>query len=475
MAKTKKPKIGNTWPDSLKNPPKEKAALRPDGKEYRWGTIMPLIGGFPLGAAKATGVKPQFIASWPAFRGNDQHIMEYWDDVPLVAINDDMEAEPYELKEGEEDNNVLSRYAQDFDEDLFKDMDFVVSVPLCSGLSMLNASNGSSESSRGSDAIQNKWIYETARFALEKIKPKAFVGENAPGLFTKMGEGVVENLKAMAEEFGYKLVLYKTNTVKHGIPQSRHRTFYFFFKDTLPRLELINKEFKTLDEFLKEIPEWAEYQELFTGTDDITTDPLTNFVAENMKDYEGDSWHSNLRGTVTGVILNHFSIDEACEWIEERYTSEETEDEKGNYIKYNKKAGDRAIRFLRHVENKIKMGKGWWDATHLFLNDRTNAIIGKTIGSFVHPSGTRTLNHRELFWLMGMPHDFTVVDNNFYHVTQNVPVTTAADIITQIMKAINGELPGESGNFLRINNDRGSKSAGVNAKPVKSDTSKQLF
>jgi len=460
MGKTKKPKIGNTWPDSLKNPPKSKAALRPDGKEYRWGTIMPLIGGFPLGAAKATGVKPQFIASWPAFRGNDQHIMEYWDDVPLVAINDDMEAEPYELKEGEEDDNILLRYAQDFDEDLFKDMDFVVSVPLCSGLSMLNASNGSSESSRGSDAIQNKWIYETARFALDKIKPRAFVGENAPGLFTKLGEGVVENLKKMAEEFGYHLVLYKTNTIKHGIPQSRHRTFYFFFKDTLPRLELISKEFKTLDEFLKEIPEWADYQTHFTGTNDITENPLTNFLKtsierDNKANKIEDPWYTGLSGTVTWNIREKYSIVEAIEWITDNYDAEE-------------KDPARAIRFLEHVQRKLDMNKGWWDATHLFLKGHTNAVIGKTTGSYVHPNGERTLNTRELMWLMGMPHDFTVVDNNFYHITQNVPVTTAADIITQLMKGIEDQLPHEPGNFIKINNDKKTPL-------TKNEKSKSLF
>lgn len=436
MCKTEKT---NIYPDSLKNQPKSKVILKPNGKPYRWGTVMPLIGGFPLGAAKATGVKPQFIASWPAFKGNDQHIMEYWDDVPLIAINDEMKAESYELQDGDEDDSILNRYAEPINEDLFKDLDFVVSVPLCSGLSTLNASK--SITARGSDAEQNKWIYETARFALEYIKPRAFVGENAPGLFTKIGEGVVENLQLMAKEFGYHLVLYKTNTVKHGIPQSRHRTFYLFFRDSLPKLELINKGCPSLEEFLKEIPEWADYQDHFNGTSDIKTNPLTNFIASNRKDYPGKYWHSDLVGNVTDIIIDKFSLEEACEWIADNYTDK-------------KSLG--SIRFLKHVQKKIDMGKGWWDLNHLFLSDRTNAITGKTTSSLVHPNGERTFNTRELAWLMGLPHDFKIMNEEYHHLTQNVPVNTAADIITQLIKGIDGDLPKEPGNFLKINNDFGT-------------------
>ena len=38
--------------------------------------------------------------------------------------------------------------------------------------------------SRGSDAVQNVWMINSANFVLTKIRPKVFWGENAPGLFT---------------------------------------------------------------------------------------------------------------------------------------------------------------------------------------------------------------------------------------------------------------------------------------------------
>ena len=48
---------------------------------------------------------------------------------------------------------------------------------------------------RGSDAEMNKWMFDSAEYVLGKIKPKVFWGENAPGLFTTIGRGVVEGLR----------------------------------------------------------------------------------------------------------------------------------------------------------------------------------------------------------------------------------------------------------------------------------------
>ena len=55
---------------------------------------------------------------------------------------------------------------------------------------MLNTSK-----SRGLDAEANKWMIETAEYVLKRVSPKVFWGENAPGLFTPMGEGVVNKLR----------------------------------------------------------------------------------------------------------------------------------------------------------------------------------------------------------------------------------------------------------------------------------------
>ena len=73
-------------------------------------------------------------------------------------------------------------------------MDYINAVCPCAGLSMLNTSTNTG-TSRGTDAEKNKWMFDSAEYVLGRIKPKVFWGENAPGLFTTMGKGVVDCLR----------------------------------------------------------------------------------------------------------------------------------------------------------------------------------------------------------------------------------------------------------------------------------------
>ena len=64
------------------------------------------------------------------------------------------------------------------------------------------------------DSISKKYI---------SSKSKVLFGENAPGLYTNTGKGVVDKLKEIGEKYGYAFSLLKTNTFFHGIPQKRER------------------------------------------------------------------------------------------------------------------------------------------------------------------------------------------------------------------------------------------------------------
>jgi site-specific DNA-cytosine methylase len=120
--------------------------------------------------------------------------------------------------------NDYSKFNNKNDENIkFKDIDIVVSIPICSGLSLINTSK-----SRGANAEQNDNMYNITTLALEKIKPKCFIFENAPALYTKSGALVVDNLFNIAKKNNYSMSLIKTDTFLHGIPQHRHRTFAIF-------------------------------------------------------------------------------------------------------------------------------------------------------------------------------------------------------------------------------------------------------
>jgi site-specific DNA-cytosine methylase len=107
------------------------------------------------------------------------------------------------------------------------DIDIVIGVPICSGLSLANCSTTGSKA-RGANAEQNNNMYNIAELSLSKIKPKCYIFENAPGLYTKMGEPVVDKLYRIGKKYGYSMSLIKTDTFLHGIPQHRKRTFGIF-------------------------------------------------------------------------------------------------------------------------------------------------------------------------------------------------------------------------------------------------------
>ena len=67
-------------------------------------------------------------------------------------------------------------------------------------------------------------------FILSLIKPTCLWGENAPGLYTPVGQEVLHKLKEIGMTFNYTFSVGKINTGLHGIPQLRVRTFYFFGK-----------------------------------------------------------------------------------------------------------------------------------------------------------------------------------------------------------------------------------------------------
>lgn len=406
-------------------------------KKYKWGTIVPLIGGMTVGNKMATGKNPDFLISYPAFGGNDKHITKYMEDVPYLlldpATNDFMEAT--------EDNPDIN---DGIDSVSFEGIDFVSAVCPCAGLSMMNASSKKDSSgARGSDAAANDWMYKSAEFVLEKLQPKVFFGENAPGLYTKTGQGVVNKLNEIAKRYGYTVSLYKTNTIFHGIPQKRERTFYFFWKEDgqVPIFNQYRRDHKSLEEFLLEIPKDATLTNEYPGYSKIDNSPWVQFI----KHKEGKEWRSALNEknckTASNYIAKFKLVDEMEKWVTDSFHPVDDKDKV------------KTLKFLTHMRNKMSMGKGWWDSTPHFFFDTINAVIGRTIASTVHPSEDRGLNVREVLHLMGLPHDFEIPSAKEYnHAAQNVPTCTARDVTEEVIKYLEGKLQMEQMSFIKQSN-----------------------
>jgi site-specific DNA-cytosine methylase len=419
----------------------------PKKKKYKWGTIVPLIGGMTVGNRMAAGNDPDFFLSYPGFEGNDQHIRKYMPNVPYYQID----TATNKLKEATEEEPEMN---DGIDSETFEGVDFISAVCPCAGLSMMNASNKKgSAGARGSDAKQNDWIYKSAEYILGTVKPRVFFGENAPGLYTNTGKGVVEKLKLIAEEFDYTLTLYKTNSIYHGIPQKRERTFYFFWKekDEVPMFDNYRREHKDLIDYLKEVPKKASMQDVYPGIAEVDNNPYINFI----KHKEGaDNWRDAAidARTATNYIVRNKLIDESIEWVE------------ANFEPVEPKAKEKVIKYLNHIKYKVSLKKGWWDGTPHFFDGTINAVIGRTILATVHPEEERGLNIREVLHLMGLPHDFTIPNRAYYnHAAQNVPTCTARDVTFEVLKYIDGELPMLDEKFLKQNNSKGRLDTAVKA------------
>ena len=390
----------------------------------KWMTMIPLIGGSAMGCHQATGKKPLGHLSYSPFKKNDSHLVNYWDDVPYYNIDID-------------DTIHLPR-----------EVDFVNSVCPCAGLSMLNSGGSSnSEKGRGSDAIQNQWMYKSAEWVLDAVQPKVLWGENAPGLFTKIGEGVVEKLKKIAKEYDYSFSLYKTNTELHGIPQRRIRTFYFFWKSpTVPMMEYISKDCKSLEEYLKLIPKNATQQDesILPGKVTELFRPY-DFILRKEKITHEQFTEKIGKGTLFNYLIDNKLLDECIDWLKINYPNEgfsKRADKKNTFIDN-----------LEHIKKKLSMGLGFWDSSPHFFSHSYNALIARNMVNGVHPTENRYLNLREMIHLMGMPNDFELDDiKNINHIAQNVPVTTAKDMTLQVMKFLNNELKMTDYDFMKVDN-----------------------
>lgn len=73
-----------------------KETMKETMKDIKWTTIIPLIGGAAVGCEYAVGKPPEFVASYTGFWNNDQHYMNYLNnirglDVPYINLTENQE------------------------------------------------------------------------------------------------------------------------------------------------------------------------------------------------------------------------------------------------------------------------------------------------------------------------------------------------------------------------------------------------
>ena len=377
----------------------------------RYVAHVPLIGGFGIANQNITKTPPVAVTSYSPFEANDKLYLKYLNqkniNIPYFVID--------KLEEEGKIRDV---------QHLIGKLDFASAVPPCSGLSMAgNLKKGE----RGNSPV-NDWMYKSADFVLGTLRPTVYVFENAPTLFTGVGDYVRDQLMEKARYHGYAGTFYKTDTLLHGIPQRRPRTYAIFHKGNYaPILEHYQKESPNVAEYLKQIPANATLQDKFTTAEPYINDfEIVKFVKEKF----GNDWRQAFLDTKEHLTSYDF--------LNRNKLIEEYRD----YVYSLSDAHPASKKDIDHVIKKLAMGKNFRlshrvlcvDAHHVY------AVVGEMMERNIHPTEDRRMNVREYLHLMGMPHDYDLLDEREYgKIPQNCPVTTNEDITREVIAIIKGK------------------------------------
>lgn len=349
----------------------------------KWVVAQPLIGGMAIGFENAFGTPPEAIIT--AGFDNDKHYINYLNskhNIPIINMEPDYKT--FKSLEDEEKFNKLC------------DIDVLMHVAVCSGLSQMNSSNSGSKKRGDADNEQNQNMYNLTDLGM-RLDAKVVVYENAPAAYTKSGEETIARIRDIAENHGYTTHLLKTDTLKHGIPQSRKRTFISFYRDTSPPFfDYQDVPFKELGEYLDEIPDWADHQFIL---DDNAKDDFYHFVlneteTSNFLDAIKTIDPENKKSTWTSLQLTQkIGFDKAVEY-------------------FDKLGNEKSKKLSQHCLNKTNEGKNFWDSSTFLTHQGRymNAVVNKAANRMLHPTKERGYTCRELLHLMGHPHDFNMIN-----------------------------------------------------------------
>lgn len=392
--------------------------------KIRWAAIQPLTGGMYLGAEEAIGHPAEWILTYqgldeikydkegnPTSVANETYLLKY-----LNKVN--REVPYYKMKKQMFDGNI-----GDLDPEItlngelakpnYDNLDLVVAVPVCSGLSMVTSAKDDTKNERNSNMLF------LANLTLKKIKPKIYIFENAPTLMGSRGEELRKQFEELAEENGYGLIYYKTDTWLHENCQKRPRTFVMFVKfidgeKKLPKLEFESKKL-SIDEFFKSIPEGL------SNNDECIAMPHNYLVIDFFKQKHGDDWLDKINGCLMKEVVKYNLFDELLEFMEDY-----------EHPTLNK---EKTKKYIDHIKYKTGMGLNWYGSDVCYYKEHFPAIQFRSITTTLHPSGNRICSVREYLELMGMPHDFDWFgsEGNLPKIGQNVPLKTAK-FITNLAK-----------------------------------------
>lgn len=396
----------------------------------KYGIIQPLTGGVFFGARKVLG-KCSWIISYPGLTdvkkdkngnvtsvGNEYGLLKWCKDhgeLPSYQVFNKSPFENSSLDVDLIDDPIWTTEKVDY-----SNTDLVISVPVCSGLSQATIASQDTKDDRNCNMMFN------AEFTLSKIKPKIYIFENAPLLFSNNGSSVRDKLNALGSKYGYSVVYYKTDTQLHDNCQRRPRTFVLFIKhrnssDGSPAFQYENKP-ANVEEFFSRIPSDATQQVSveMSETNKLFMEYIRSKFGNNYRD-------ADIRPWLIRKIIKLNLFDDVIKFAEKSK---------------NEKASKSLIHLISHIKNKIDCNKNFYCVLPGYAKTDTPlpAVMFKTIPTLLHYKEDRLLTIREFLHLMGMPNDYELpgdINLNYAKIGQNVPARTAEWIVSEAVRILN--------------------------------------
>lgn len=381
----------------------------------RWVAFQPLIGGCAIGAQRAFGSRPTAVLDYDGV-GNSELYINYINNIKGNNI-------PHFIIDGGAYSKSETLKSGNWDAEEFQNLDVVVGVPICAGLSSANCASAGSDKAMGPDAVQNNNMIGMAEIVFNKLRPKVYIFENAVKLSTSLGAPVRELLIKIANDNGYAVTLVKCDTLNHGLPQHRTRTFFIACKgEHAPLLTFKKSNAKLLEDVVY-------------GTGDnepLEVKFIDCIIMKWLKKHFGDAWREELAkfGGPEGLAIHLGNgLDELIEMSET----------------------DKQRAYFSHIKAKVDSGKNYMSYAPGWLGPyKINSLYARSMGRFLHPTEERGYSLRECMRLMGMPDDFPILKKQAGTIGQNVPTTTAEYYCNQVYNILLGNVEySDSRNILQ--------------------------
>lgn len=295
-----------------------------------------------------------------------------------------------------------------------EELDLVIGGPPCQAYSVV----GRSRSGRNNDNDPRHYLYRLYVQFLRRYRPKAFIFENVPGIYTAREGQIFEDIRNQLQQAGYEIQAYDLNAQDFGVPQNRKRVIIIGWRDDLKFEEFqvpenLRNEFEVND-FLKDLPAIAagDAYEEFAYQKEVTPALLATRIRNN-----------------DDILTHHIArghIDRDLEIYAEAVRLWNLE---GRRLKYTDLRED----LITHKNTKSFLDRFKVVAGNITTAHTIVAHISKDGHHYIHPDlrQNRSLTVREAARLQSFPDDYFFEGSrtaNFVQIGNAVPPLMAEGI-----------------------------------------------